>query len=382
MNRILFLTLFALLLSSCQKEYSNQSVALSASEELLTFRINENTSNISDQLVYFYDKATDQELLFSLNSILNEVQVFELNKGQLVKTLPFEVEGERGVGNISGMFIHNLDSIFLFPANGNRLYLTDGEAERIHRIDYEAPEGYGNAQVGSRYFSAIPFLKGDRLITKAMFQGNYGTIKREELSQLHLSYSIDLKTSKVQNSNHTYPNDYWSDAKKHFQYSTTASDNGVVYSLWGDHNLYFARTADGQLEAKTARSQYFNDEWEAIPLAGDRMDRRRYFAASAHYGNIIYDSFRSVYYRFCYPKVAIEDEGDLRDLALFPNKFSILILDENLKVIGEEFFGADTQLVTSNFFVGKRGLYLSINHPDNPDNREDYLSFKLFELNK
>ncbi|EOZ99348.1 hypothetical protein A33Q_0585 [Indibacter alkaliphilus LW1] len=33
-----------------------------------------------------------------------------------------------------------------------------------------------------------------------------------------------------------------------------------------------------------------------------------------------------------------------------------------------------------NFFINEAGLYLSINHPDNPENEEEYLSFQLLKL--
>lgn len=370
--------LFVMLLSACGKKATVVPVSLSASKALLRLGLDENTSNISEHLEYYYDQQSRKEFLFSLNTIKNEIQIYDLQNSQLVKNLTFTVEGDRGVGNISAFHVHNLDSIFLFPGNGNRMFLTDSDIKSIQRINYQVPDGYGNAIVSSTYFSAKPYLQHGKLVTKTLYQGNYSTIDNQELSTRHVSYAVVLNSGKAINLSSTYPDDYWADVKKHFQFSFSANENGNVYSFWGDHSLYLSKGLDAEWTKVSARSTYLREQWEALPLGGTRMDRTRYFAASAHYGNIIYDPYREVYYRFVYPKVEVENEQDLRQLALYPVEFSIMILDKNLNILGEKFF--KEPFVTSNVFVGKEGLYMSINHPSNLDNQEDFLSFRLYQL--
>lgn len=66
-------------------------------------------------------------------------------------------------------------------------------------------------------------------------------------------------------------------------------------------------------------------------------------------------------------------------LRQFPKEFSIMILDNELNIIGETLMEGD-KYVPNNMFVTEEGLYISVNHPDNPDNREDFLSFALLVL--
>lgn len=366
--------------TACRTESTDESASLVATETLLRLPLDENTSNVSAHLEYFYDARSGEEMLYSLNPIRNEIQAYILETDQRVKSLPFEVEGDRGVGNISAFYVHSSDSLLLFPINGNRLFLTDSDAINIERINYRVPDGYGSANVGSTFFSAKPYLKNGKLIAKSLYQGNYSTVDNEELSTRHVSYSIDLNNGDVTSAQHTYPDGYMEEVKKHFQFSFSASVNGIAYSFWGDHNLYLSRNQGQEWSVKPAQSQYMREAWEALPLGGDRMDRAKYFATSAHYGNIIWDTYREVYYRFCYPKVEIEGEEDLRLLAQFPTTFSIIILDKELNILGEEFFDGKEAMVTSNAFVGLKGLYISVNHPESPDNQEDFLSFRLFSL--
>jgi hypothetical protein len=56
-----------------------------------------------------------------------------------------------------------------------------------------------------------------------------------------------------------------------------------------------------------------------------------------------------------------------------------MVFDEDLNLITERLFEGGTYL-PDNSFVGEKGLYLSINHPNNPQNKEDLMKFELVEL--
>ncbi|OEK04818.1 DUF4221 family protein [Roseivirga misakiensis] len=375
----LFLTLFIGLLGCGSSDTSN-SLSLKPVNGLVTFQLDQSTSNVSDGLQYFFDEKTGQELLFSLNTIKNEIQVFDFERNELIKRLAFDVEGPRGVGSIGAFYVHGLDSLLLFPNSGGKLFLVSSIDESLNSIEYQVPEGYGSAEVSTTFFSAKPLVKNGKLIAKTLYQGNYSTVTNQELSRRHTSYAIDLKSGVTNLLSPTFPDDYMRSMKKHFQFSFSATENGIAYSFWGDHNLYFLKDENAQLEEKLARSEALVTEWEALPLGGSRMDRAKYFAGSAHYGNIIYDPYREVYYRFAFPKVEVEDGADIGVLARFPSKFSVMVLSKDLNLIGETELSQTGQYVVSNAFVGRDGLYLSVNHPENEENEEDYLSFKLFKL--
>ncbi|MFY0592186.1 DUF4221 family protein [Roseivirga sp.] len=376
---VLILTLL-LSVYSCVDTEEKGTSTLFATDTLKVFGLDKSTSNVSDGLQYFFDENSVQAFLFSLSSSKNEIQVFNFQTGLLVERLTFEAEGPAGVGSLSSFYVHRLDSVLLFPNSGNRLFITDAKKRSIQRIDYNVPDGYGNATVSSTFFSARPFLKNGKLLVKTLYQGNYSTISNDELSVRHTSYMIDLKSGETSLLDATFPDDYWSDVRKHFQFSFTATESGMAYSFWGDHNIYFSKPVNSPVQAKPARSEALSTKWEALPLGGDRINRTKYFATSAHYGNLIYDPYREVYYRFSFPKVEIENETDLRLLARFPTKYSIMILSKDMIVLGEQEFSKNSKSEVSNVFVGKEGLYISVNHPESEENKEDFLSFRLYKL--
>lgn len=101
----------------------------------------------------------------------------------------------------------------------------------------------------------------------------------------------------------------------------------------------------------------------------------------ASYGKIVYDKYRDVYYRFAYPSCDASDySGDYVELLRSGRKsFSILILDNQLNVVGETSFPAYTYNPNLSFIL-EDGLYVSLNHIKNPDYSDDILRFQKLEL--
>jgi len=67
------------------------------------------------------------------------------------------------------------------------------------------------------------------------------------------------------------------------------------------------------------------------------------------------------------------------DLIQYPQKFSIIILDKDLNIIGETLFPADMYDM-HGYFINKDGLYLSCSNPFNLEYDVDKLEFQLINL--
>ena len=59
------------------------------------------------------------------------------------------------------------------------------------------------------------------------------------------------------------------------------------------------------------------------------------------------------------------------------NRFSVLILDKDLNLVGETLM-PDNCYRSNLYYVGDDGLYMSTNHYNNPDFDEDSLRFERF----
>ncbi len=372
-------------LFACDRKMGNGSSKISGpfydrmlkkSGDFIQLHLDEKTPNISMGMQYYFQS---KPWLFNLNQHTNTLQMFDLEKEKLHKKITFKKEGEQGVGRIFGFYVHNLDSIFLFPPHQGKVFLTDTSKVIRNVITYETPLKHTPAFVLSSYFSSKPVVNDGKMIVKTHVEGDHKKINDQELSEKYLSYSIDLQNGKVDPLPHHYPAGYLSEGKRHFEASFAVSPSKMVYSLYADHSLYYANAASSDLKSKLAVSKYLENDFENYPLSGTGMEKVKYFSGSPHYESLLYDPYRKVYYRFCFPKVKAEGEKAIKKLRIYPKLFSIMILNEDLNIIGETLMDKD-KYYPNNCFVAKEGLYISINHADNPRNKEDYLTFDLLEL--
>ena len=356
--------------------------SLTRTASLTQLSVDSVTSNVSKFLTYYDDGKNASGYLFSVNTFMNELQIYDLESKVRLKSIPVEMNGERGVGTFKAVHVADFENILLFPDIDNVVYIIDTAGTKFQKTEYDQPVGYRNAVVSSNFFAASPHYAKDKLVVKTLYQANYRTISNKELSRKHIAYTINLKTGNTEMMPHYFPNDYFKRGMKHYEFSAVHSADGAVYSFFGDHHLYYSKAIDKPLQKTDARSKYLKRELEKFPADGGGAARGRYFSTSGHYGNLIHDPYRKVYYRFCYPVVEIDDVKALRSNIQFPAKFSVMILDENLNIMGETLFDKNSELVPQNAFVGKKGLYMSVNHPESALNQESKFSFDLLSLKR
>lgn len=374
-----FLGICLLFFSSCSQKSEDKeptTKVLQNAENKLRIPLDDQTGNYSFGLGYL---DGEKPFLFNIQHQRNEIQVYDLGKKELSKILKFEVEGSNGIGSLRGFHVHTADSIFLFTSQSGAIFLTDLDQSYLSRISFASPGGYSDPGSYPLPFNASPIIRSERMLSKTAFPGSFREIDERTLSDKYLSLELNLRTGDLGLSAHRYPIKYLADGLRQPTYSMAASPEKVVYSFFADHNLYVASSARDELKAVNAKSRFFPETFPTIPRTAERNEVSMYVLASPRYEGLIYDRYREVFYRFCFPAIEVESEEELEQLRGFPKDFSIMILDSDLQVLGETRFKG-YNYVTNNVFVAKEGLYISVNHPDNYDNEEDFLSFVLYEL--
>jgi len=344
--------------------------------QLVSLQIDSQTSNVSDGLVAF---STDRNWLFNVNYTNNEIQLYDLNSKTLVKRMVFDLEGPEGVEYISGIHVQSLDSIFLFGYPMRNLQMTDTSGHIKANYKYDPPFGYTAAFVHNAHFNYTPILTENKLLVNTRFEANLREVTDDTLATKAFSYRIDLKSSEVDLLPIKWPAGYNASGPKLLDFSMAATDKMLVYSLVADHNLYVADLEGNFIKSVNAKSQFVDQNFPSFNEGTDRFRAMKYVFASDRYERILYDMYRGVFYRFVFPKVAVQNEEEINQLRRFPGKFAVMILDKDLNVLGETLMPENTYY-PGNSFVSKDGLFISISHPDNPANEEDLMSFEVFKL--
>ncbi|WP_410266177.1 DUF4221 family protein [Cyclobacterium sp.] len=376
----IFIMLFACFscgnISESDQSSNNVAGELRINENSIQIPLDEETSHYSMGLDYF---KSERPLLFNFNPLKKCIQVYDIQEKLLSKEMTFEKEGSEGIGSLTGYYVHDLDSIFIFTNTPGTMYLTDLEQSYLSPITLEIPDGYVGPAFQSAPFNANPIIRGDKMLAKVLVPAHIPDMEESQLSQQFLSAEFSLDNGKGNFSAHKYPKGYLEEGLKAPYYSMAASPDRVVYSFFADHRLQVAEGVSSGTKTVAAKSQYLPEIFPSLSRTAVQLEYMTYLFTSPRYEGLIYDKYREIYYRFCYPSIEISGQEEINQLRAYPKDFSIMILDSELNILGETRL-TERHLVPNNVFVAEEGLYISANHPDNPNLKEDWLEFKLLEL--
>jgi len=205
----------------------------------------------------------------------NSIQIYDLDSEKKVKELRFDYEGPNGVLDIMGIYPHSLDSIFLFNQLEGVLTMIDTSGQIRSRFAYESPDQYSPAFIHNAYFTSPPLLQGDKMIVKTHFYGPLQSMTQDQLVQKELVYEIDLKSGATRFLDFKFPEGYMPDGLKLFEASIASGGGKKVYSLFGDHRLFYVEDWGDTLKCKEAKSDYLPASLPYLPIDGNGLDFRK-----------------------------------------------------------------------------------------------------------
>lgn len=356
---------------------------LKPSSQLLKLKIDERTSNLSNY-IFTYFQADGKQYLFYLNESNLELHQFDIDEQYLVKSIKLDAEGPHGVAPVSGFYVHTADSIYIGSMR-KAIHLVNSEGKIKQTIRYKNTAWYDYSfmepfpLMASHVYTPL-ILVENKMYLFSMAQGSFTYLKTEnKLANQRVCFEIDTLKKTGRFLPFTYPEDYWSKGVIEPSLSRIYANGKFIYSFFGDHNLYVTEDHTSYIKYFAGSSNF--SEFKYYPSIEPSVDEYvRFFSETSGYWSIMYDPFREVYYRF----VVIGNEPDSgispQEAISYAPNFSIIILNKHFEKIGEVAFKNNTKYVFNNSFVGRKGLYISNNHPDNLMNEQDYLSFTLFEF--
>lgn len=373
-NLFIFILLNLLIFSSCKEKRENNNTYYLTKTKDLTLNIDNNTEPYIRALFPYTDKKGHKYISFQ-NGFKNQIIFYNIQTKDLAFKINLDIEGDNGVGFFLGYYINNLDSIYLTGLHTPEIFCVNNKGEVSQKIYY----GKTDDNITLNTFVSISFFH--QPITKI----NNKLFILSECNRWQkpnpVSAIIDLETEKVNNLPFNYPkfkgaNNTKKNAGIELYFSRSFNENEFIYSFFYDEYIYVSSIDHKNIKKIKAKSKYI----DKIVMPNDFNETLKSICENPNYGNLLYDKFRDVYYRVCYPKTKIDKNENYMELWDFGRKvFSIMILDNNFNIIGETIFPEYTY--NSNLmFIDDEGLYISENHYKNPNYDENKLIFRLFKL--
>ena len=342
------------------------------------FKIDEQTTYLTEYIQYV-DKDSIDYLVF-VNKYNNSVYYYNYSNCRFVKKMTFEKEGNNGVYTMQAFMDINKDSFFVYSYDTKILNLFDNNHKLVKKYNfYKIPEKGNWTMINPCPYiqTATPIKKiGDKIVCMGFVSGE---TSQETNTNRPVCVVYDLKSNKIQ-STLNYPIQYskynWAGGFTYRMPYYDVVNRDLIVSFAASHNLIRYNIDTGKSEEFYAGSSNIK-EISSYPQRKDsRIDEDaawRWYMTNASYENIMYDKYRKVYYRIArLPKKDYNstERGNKKPIV-------IIILDSNLKYIGETTLPSNENWFSCNSFVSREGLNIQV-LTDN----EDVISFKTFKIEK
>jgi hypothetical protein len=265
--------------------------------------------------------------------------------------------------NLFGSIFINVDSIYIIPFMVNKIssmILIDTSGLIKSTIEIKERNMGDFSFLSCLFCNDRPIIYYDfqKMILHNQSKENANTLDYYDKKHLFF-FTLNLVTKEYKFVTGEYPKVYqgnfWN--VDYFIVPHIKDKNKIIISFASSPNLLLRDINNNDYsEEIELHSKYLE---KVIPLDSwqDWEAKEKYYITQAYFHQIIYDKYRDVYYRFVFHQSAYADSIKLQKRSIFEKPFSIIILDSNLKKLGETIF-PEQKYINSIFFIGRKGLYI------------------------
>jgi hypothetical protein len=317
-----------------------------------------------------YIKEGSKELIAYAN--MNDLIFFDLNKGGVSRRIKFKEKGPNGIGHLNRFHIESLDSMYIFTYT--HLIISDSLGHVFKRSDFsELVRNFPIAPMPSFYDINNKVISyQDKLnIACYLMDENFSEIQDTPTGLIY-----DMKKDSIYLGNRHYPS-----LDGNYYYSRDKGETKYVYSFYLQNKVHQI-SESGQYETFPCKSKHSRNKLTPVGPSENLKEQIISSIKNPRYYSLVYDKWNKLYYRFFYPgNDKIEKDKSLDyywALKDNPEQFSVMILNDDLKVIGETLIPENT-CNPFMYFINEDGLHFAL-HVNHPDFDPDYLKFARFTV--
>lgn len=365
------------LISGCRNDstsFNNTYTLVPSETDTINIRLEENSCNFSYYIQYF--KSGNTDYLAALNYLNNSIEFYDIKANKLFKTLFIPREGDNTFLDLRSFICEKFDSILLFSMMPPRIGIMDTSGRLLRTIPHDIK--IGSLQDGER-----PLRLGDNVFLPQLHPAreSNGVLTSTGQKNSFINLTVDLISGAGSSTPLTYPAELIGQDVSIMRVERVLGYKNVFVYHFGLINSLFL-TYDHRTFARVPLETNYNlklfDDFNPASSVSNYLNDK-----------LLRDEVKCLYYdefRECYYITIRKREDDRINNSSITTKFQypecfILVLDKNLKHIGEVHFPKDKYSFRM-CFVTEKGLYISEDHINNPGFSEDFMRFRLFTLKR
>lgn len=361
-----FLLLFNIIFQACKTE-----VRSAGELPNITIHLPTRSDDMTRCLKVFHKKNQ----LYFLDDFGMRVNIYDLESGNLVDSILFELNGPNAIPRPTGFTILPDGSIAVSESGKGIYKILDTKGQLTNQINYTfSDEDHTStySPLNSRVYNDLVYLKGSNKIIIPQQSYAMGDFAQEMKTYHTKPMCLIYENGTITQCAAKYPENYFNG--KYLPTSLyQASLNGVALLSVPHSDLVTAIDGKMKIVSKPIASQFY----KAPTFEYGPNTREDFTANSCFYGSIITDEVNDVFYRIVkleHNETDRPEDYQKTNEGAFPLKFSIIKCDKDLKILEERVFEGG-KFNIENCFVYKGHLYFSANSPY-ADYEEGTLTFQ------
>ena len=304
----------------------------------------------------------EEELLVNLNQLSGSLDLYDLATGNLYQRVTIPSEGPNAIMGVSGFYVFNPDSVFLFPKMSlNKMAIVNLNGLVVSTFSPILPieNEIGKVLNHSSTNSLPTFFHEGKIYFDQLTLKN--TTQEGSLNpDFKVTGFVDFEADSIRLVEKSgYPYSYLGKAFSIYAavHSRVINDKGKFVYSWGALDSLILVNSQWDIEEKVfSKSKFKSKDFPETPNANLEQELEAVIG-NGYYGRIMYDPFRNLYYRFYHIGRTYSSETDNSIASIFKNDFSVLVYDQDFDFLGETKFEGKTYDFYQAF-IGSKGLYL------------------------
>lgn len=377
MKKIFTLSLVVTVLFSCSKKENevleNQyGTSVTLKKENVLIPIDDETLT-SYQIFSAYNNEGSDYIL-GYNSILHAIDIIKASD-KLASHVQLKEEGEDGIlKQVSGIFAHNMDSIWVYSQN--YLYLTDtlGTVKKKALLPFPV-DGFIVIDTNFSIATNSIFYHPER---ETVF---YLTAIPTDEGSDYKVYEYDLKLNDFQSYDLVGGVLEKKSGKKHgwkqFPNVSYTLDK-IAYNFPISSNIYSIDMKTKERTAYGGRSKFTSNSVAELAMPYDFQMANKHLLENVHFFELQYDRRRNVYYRLHLGDTECLNGQEFYEL-YNDKKIYLTVFNKDFEVINETDLGAGTYNYFNYWGVNGNGLFIVKNIVGSDE--ENLLQFDQLDIN-
>lgn len=328
----------------------------------------------------------DSSMFYLTNRDLGRVHFYDANTQEKIGYWHFTSDPKNNLTGSIGLFLFAKDSLMVFKSPLVLSIFSHSQSDVVKRTFVELPKY--NDRKSLRMASVAGFIRPIRVGDSTIIINlSPAILLYQELNpeatwaDFPILSKINIFTGQFEDLSISYPSSINSvnQALATSIFLTEVEDYFVV-GFVHDPVLYKVDKLSGEIAGSFIVSSQYPVDFTPSKGIADGLSLGEFRSQNYRFFQMVYDPYRQVFYRqVLHPNYDFEIGTRYYSTMDRPEGFSIMIFDEDFNKLGEVDFPSSTYGYQM-WYVGSEGLYISKSNYNNPEMREDFMDFDLFEL--